>query len=143
MIAYCRNSPVFRIDISGTYDLECNNTNPVDDELVHEEGGLSGSNGSTDPGTGSNTIPQYVHDVWKYIKTHNGSPPPGYKGGRPFANDGRANSEMLPDSGGPYREYDVHPNQPGVNRGSERLVIGIHDTAWYTSDHYKSFTRLE
>jgi guanyl-specific ribonuclease Sa len=44
-------------------------------------------------------------------------------------------------SGNPitYREYDIHPYTPGVNRGPERIVIGG-GRRYYTSDHYRSFT---
>ena len=41
-----------------------------------------------------------------------------------------------------YREWDVNPSQPGVNRGAERLVTGSDGSAWYTSDHYQTFTRI-
>ena len=46
-----------RIDISGTYDLECNDTDPIDDELVHEEGSLT--SGNVSPNEGTITSSQY------------------------------------------------------------------------------------
>ena len=51
MFAYCRNNPVRRIDISGTYDLDCDDTDPLDDELVHEEAGLGGGHTPSTTGT--------------------------------------------------------------------------------------------
>lgn len=74
-----------------------------------------------------------------------GSPPRGYQGGRIYQNDGPAGGQQLPKSdakGRPvaYREYDVNPKQPGVNRGPERLVVGSNGSAYYTADHYRTFT---
>jgi guanyl-specific ribonuclease Sa len=59
-------------------------------------------------------------------------------------NDGRGNGQILPmmDSAGQnitYREYDVNPFTPGVNRGPERLVVGSDGSAYYTADHYITF----
>ena len=41
-----------------------------------------------------------------------------------------------------YREWDVNPLRPGVNRGAERLVTGSDGSAHYTDDHYKSFKKI-
>ena len=41
-----------------------------------------------------------------------------------------------------YKEYDVNPYQPGVNRGSERLIIGSNGKQWYTNDHYRTFVNF-
>jgi len=76
-----------------------------------------------------------------------GKAPPGQVGGRQFMNDGRGGGETLPKTdaqGNPveYREWDVNPKQPGVNRGPERLVTGSDGSAYYTSDHYQSFTQI-
>lgn len=58
----------------------------------------------------------------------------GYSGGSVFQNrDG-----LLP-GGVSYREWDVNPNVPGVNRGPERLVTGSDGAAYFTTDHYESF----
>ncbi|QDU23432.1 dienelactone hydrolase family protein [Urbifossiella limnaea] len=67
----------------------------------------------------------------------------GYEGGRTFGNFER----RLPQTdarGGRvrYREWDVNPLRPGVNRGAERLVTGSDGSAFYTADHYDSFTRI-
>jgi RHS repeat-associated protein len=76
-----------------------------------------------------------------------GSTPQGQQGGGQFANDGRGGGQTLPktDAQGnaiSYREWDVNPKQPGVNRGPERLVTGSDGSAWYTSDHYQTFTQI-
>jgi guanyl-specific ribonuclease Sa len=41
-----------------------------------------------------------------------------------------------------YREWDVNPQRPGVNRGPERLVTGSDHSAYYTDDHYRSFKKI-
>ncbi|MCU7829567.1 MAG: RHS domain-containing protein [Candidatus Thiodiazotropha sp. (ex Myrtea sp. 'scaly one' KF741663)] len=93
-------------------------------------------------------IPDKVSDVLKQIKERNGSPPRGYKGGRKYENDGRANSQKLPklDSQGrqvTYKEYDVNPYKKGTNRGAERIVRGSDGTSYYTPDHYRTFIKIE
>jgi guanyl-specific ribonuclease Sa len=67
---------------------------------------------------------------------------PGYKGGRTFANDGRAGSQILPPENGPFQEWDVNPYTKGVSRGGERIVTGQNGTAYYTNNHYQSFTQF-
>ena len=42
-----------------------------------------------------------------------------------------------------YREWDVDPYQKGVNRGAERIVIGSDGRAYYTNNHYGTFTLIE
>ena len=41
-----------------------------------------------------------------------------------------------------YREWDVNPLRPGVNRGAERLVTGSDGSAHYTRDHYETFLEI-
>ena len=81
--------------------------------------------------------------AWKVLARVDsaGSPLPGYKGGRSFGNyEGRLPS--VDSSGNPltYREWDVNPYVKGVNRGGERVVTGSDGSAYYTRDHYDSFT---
>ena len=38
MFAYCRNNPVCRIDILGTFDVDCYDDDPLDDEDRLEDG---------------------------------------------------------------------------------------------------------
>jgi uncharacterized protein RhaS with RHS repeats len=76
-----------------------------------------------------------------------GRAPSGFKGGGTFANDGRNNGQVLPQSdasGNPitYLEWDVNPLVKGVPRGAERLVTGSDGSAYYTADHYLNFTPM-
>lgn len=82
-------------------------------------------------------VPQKARDLLEALQRRGGEPLPGYIGGRTFHNRER----RLPP--GRYREYDVNPKRPGRPRGGERLVID-HTTgkAYYTDDHYRSFTPL-
>jgi ribonuclease T1 len=87
--------------------------------------------------------PPYVWATLQHIRA-TGKAPKGYVGGRTFENRER----RLPRSDRDgltvaYREWDVHPKVQGVNRGAERLVTGSDQSAWYTPDHYRTFTRLE
>jgi RHS repeat-associated protein len=92
-------------------------------------------------------IPQKANNVLSHVKAKNAAPP-GYKGGRTFANDGRGGGQVLPKfdaQGNPiaYREFDVNPYQQGVNRGSERIVVGSDGNYYYTDNHYTTFTQMK
>ena len=151
MFAYCRNNPVSRTDISGTLDYACNNG----DDTLSGNDPTDWTRGSAQydpyqaildnrsPAPYIPNIPQQAWDTLEYIKSHNGHPPENYKGGKVYANDGRNGGQKLPKSGEQYYEYDIYPKQPNVNRGLERIVIGRDGSAWYTFDHYQSFTRME
>ena len=91
------------------------------------------------------TVPQEAYDTYSYVTDHNGSPPKDYKGGGVFENDGRGGSMVLPETYSPFREYDIYPKTPGVERGPERIVIGtgLGGAVWYTPDHYKTFIQME
>lgn len=89
------------------------------------------------------TIPPKVFELLAYIRKNNRAPE-GYVGGRKFGNF----EKLLPQktkSEKPiqYREWDVNPKAEGQNRGSERLVTGSDDRAWYTRDHYDSFVEVK
>jgi hypothetical protein len=76
-----------------------------------------------------------------------GQAPKGYVGGRPFMNDARGGTASLPRRAPDgrsinYHEYDVNPYRQGVNRGPQRLVVGFDGSAFYTGDHYVTWTRL-
>ena len=92
------------------------------------------------PGTTVTTdveIPEKARAVLAEIQKRNGEPPPGYVGGRTFSNRER----RLPR--GSYREYDVNPKKSGRNRGTERIVIEQRTgKAYYTRDHYETFTPM-
>ncbi|MGH7233171.1 MAG: ribonuclease domain-containing protein [Nitrospiraceae bacterium] len=81
--------------------------------------------------------PPKAHAVLEAIQKRHGEPLPGYVGGRFFHNRER----RLPP--GRYREYDVNPKVSGRNRGAERLVIEQRTgKAYYTDDHYRTFTPM-
>lgn len=88
-------------------------------------------------------IPPAVRETLAYIREH-GYAPPGYVGGRVFGNyegvlpryDARRKRIL-------YREWDVHPMAEHRNRGTERLVTGSDGRAWYTDDHYRSFSEVK
>lgn len=68
---------------------------------------------------------------------------PGTKGGDRWMN--RAGTLPKTDSSGKavnYQEWDVNPKKPGQGRDAERIVTGSDSAAYYTGDHYKTFTRM-
>jgi len=82
-------------------------------------------------------VPLKAQDLLKRLQERDGAPLPGYIGGREFQNRER----RLPR--GNYREYDVNPKIRGHSRDAERLVIEQHTgKAYYTGDHYRTFTPL-
>ena len=82
-------------------------------------------------------VPERAREVLAEIQKRNGEPPPGCVGGRVFGNRER----RLPR--GSYREYDVNPKKPGKSRGTERIVIEQRTgKAYYSRDHYETFTRM-
>jgi dienelactone hydrolase len=87
-------------------------------------------------------IPDKVLKVLEYVDKH-GEAMDGYEGGRTFGNFER--QLRITDAKGrriKYREWDVNPLRPGVNRGAERLITGSDGGAYYTNDHYSTFTRI-
>jgi guanyl-specific ribonuclease Sa len=86
------------------------------------------------------TIPRKVYDLMVHLAKKK-SPPPGYKGGTIFKNDGRNNSAMLPGNT-KYKKYDVNPLDKGA-RDLERIVIGEDGTTYYTDDHYFTFHKIK
>ncbi len=103
-------------------------------------GGRSGR--GTSAGGKNRSIPKKVYQMIQHIKEKNGAPPPGYKGGKVYRNKPIKNGQKLPD-GVNYREYDVNPYSKGTDRGAERIVIGDNGSAWYTDNHYETFTRVD
>ena len=82
--------------------------------------------------------PPKAYDVLNKIKQQKGSPPRGYKGGRDYDNS----DNKLPP--GKYKEYDVDPKIPGQARNDERIVLEQNTgKAYYTNDHYQTFTSME
>ncbi|AYG78118.1 hypothetical protein DWB77_00225 [Streptomyces hundungensis] len=67
----------------------------------------------------------------------------GTKGGATWAN----REGVLPrtdSSGNPvhYRAWDVNRKQPGHARDAERIATGSDNSAWYSGDALRSFTRM-
>lgn len=92
---------------------------------------------SSDPPSSLKGVPQKVYDLLQRLEERGGSPLPGYVGGREFQNRER----RLPR--GRYREYDVNPKIRGQSRDAERIVIEQRTgKAYYTGDHYRTFTQL-
>lgn len=94
------------------------------------------------PSAQENATPQKVYKVLEYVRQNNRSPE-GYVGGKRFGNF----EKLLPlkDENGKkltYQEWDVNPRRHRENRGAERLITSNDHRAWYTSDHYQSFTEL-
>jgi dienelactone hydrolase len=87
-------------------------------------------------------VPEKVLKVLKHVDER-GEALDGYEGGRTFLNV----EKHLPqtDDAGKrikYREWDVNPLRQGTNRGPERLVTGSDGSAYYTDDHYRTFTKI-
>ncbi len=91
--------------------------------------------GSSAPVAVNPAVPQKVLRVLNIVRT-TGQPPEGYVGGRVFENrEGRLPSD------GDYREFDVDPHQG--QRNAERIIVEWNSKkAWYTADHYQTFTPL-
>lgn len=68
---------------------------------------------------------------------------PGTKGGDTWRNQDRDLPTKDP-AGKPisYQEWDVNPKQRGRSRDAERIITGSDGSAWYTGDHYRTFTRM-
>ncbi len=68
---------------------------------------------------------------------------PGTHGGDTFRN----NERRLPAKNAKgkritYREWDVNPKQRGRGRDAERIITGSDGSAYYTLDHYDTFTKI-
>lgn len=114
---------------------------PVQHKRHHRNQSEQASDSQTSNTT--QAIPDYVRTVLTYVRTNHRAPN-GYVGGRTFGNYER----QLPiqNSTGQrlrYQEWDVKPKIQGQNRGAERLVTSSDDHAYYTRDHYRSFTEIE
>ena len=103
----------------------------------------SSKKAGTESNNESSSVPDKAKKVANEVKSNNGTPPKGYKGGRTYKNiPTEEGAQKLPD-GVNYKEYDVNPYVKGQNRGAERIVIGDDGSVWYTNDHYYSFTKIE
>lgn len=94
------------------------------------------------PPTAGRNAPEKFLKVLDYVDK-NGQPMAGYEGGRNFGNFERRLPQT--DRSGKrirYREWDVNPLRPGLNRGAERLITGSDGSAHYTLDHYDTFKKI-
>jgi guanyl-specific ribonuclease Sa len=88
-------------------------------------------------------IPAHARETLAYVRQH-GYAPPGYVGGRVFGNyEGQLPRYNARRKRIEYREWDVRPRAEGQNRGTERLVTGNDGRAWFTADHYRTFTEVK
>ncbi len=91
-------------------------------------------------------IPVYAWDTLDYVRS-NHKAPSGFQGGRYFGNYGGKGETKLPlEANGQrisYQEWDVHTKRLFRSRGSERVITGSDGRAWYTADHYCTFTEMK
>ncbi|MBS4102031.1 ribonuclease domain-containing protein [Tsukamurella paurometabola] len=67
----------------------------------------------------------------------------GTQGGRNFGNfEGRLPKTDKQGRRAKYTEWDVNVKKPGRGRDAERIITGADGGAWYTLDHYETFTRI-
>ncbi|MEO6190064.1 MAG: ribonuclease domain-containing protein [Saprospiraceae bacterium] len=91
----------------------------------------------------SPNISPKVLEILDYV-LKNKNAPQGYVGGRIFTNREKKlpiynkNSDLIK-----YWEWDVNPKVKNQNRGTERLITGSDNSAYYTNDHYKTFTKIK
>jgi ribonuclease T1 len=91
----------------------------------------------------SGQIPDKVIKVLDYVRK-NGRAPDNYVGGRVFGNfENHLPRNDLSGEKIRYQEWDVNPKVRGKNRGAERLVTGSDNRAYYTADHYNTFTEIK
>ncbi len=89
------------------------------------------------------TVPSKVLKVLQYVKQHKEAME-GYVGGRTFGNyEGHLPKKDATGKKITYQEWDVNPKVKGKNRGAERLVTGSDGKAYYTDDHYNTFTEIK
>ena len=62
-----------RIDITGFYDLDCDDADPIDDELVHEEGGRCACNTANNANSGHAKAPN-SSSINNYSDSRSGRP---------------------------------------------------------------------
>lgn len=101
------------------------------------------SNASQRSLTQPGTVPSKVLKVLQYVKQHKEAID-GYVGGRTFGNyEGHLPKKDAAGKKIAYQEWDVNPKVEGKNRGAERLVTSSDGKAYYTDDHYNTFTEIK
>ncbi|GEE01374.1 hypothetical protein nbrc107696_18200 [Gordonia spumicola] len=95
---------------------------------------------------GPSDTPARVEQTLQYIDAGDwpaAANAPGTHGGDTFRN----NERRLPVKSTKgkriqYREWDVNPKQRGRGRDAERIITGSDGSAYYTLDHYETFTKI-
>jgi ribonuclease T1 len=91
----------------------------------------------------SGNVPAKALKVFQYVKQHKEAID-GYVGGRTFGNyEGHLPKKDASGKTIDYKEWDVNPKVEGKHRGAERLVTGSDGKAYYTDDHYNTFTEIK
>ncbi|MEU7143062.1 ribonuclease domain-containing protein [Nocardia sp. NPDC046473] len=101
---------------------------------------------SAPPASRAPGVPAHAYDTLAEIdagRWPDSANAPGTKGGDRWMN--RGGTLAAKDAAGKpitYQEWDVNPKQRGRSRDAERIVTGSDGSAWYTGDHYETFTRM-
>ncbi|KXP12121.1 ribonuclease domain-containing protein [Tsukamurella pseudospumae] len=67
----------------------------------------------------------------------------GTQGGRNFGNfENRLPKTDSKGKAAKYTEWDINIKKSGRGRDAERIITGADGGAWYTLDHYETFTRI-
>lgn len=131
---------VLIISITGLIFVLNNHQEPV---KILDRNSLPQTNPIENHKSSTQNIPDYVYQTLAYVSQY-GKPPENFVGGRNFQNRERRLKQK--DEQGnriDYREWDVYPKRKGQSRGAERLITGSDNSAYYTSDHYKSFIQIK
>ncbi|MBL1229829.1 hypothetical protein IW492_11360 [Enterococcus sp. BWB1-3] len=64
-------------------------------------------------------------------------------GARYYNTDGQLPDTDMEGNKVIYKEFDVNNRVQGMNRDAERFVRGSDGSLYYTTDHYKTFTKIK
>lgn len=114
-----------------------------------EATGTAGTAGKSTPKPGPTPSSRVPARVWQTLEEiDSGRWPqsaeaPGTRGGDTFRNrEGRLPARTANGQRISYKEWDVNPKKPRSGRDAERIVTGSDGSAWYTLDHYQTFTKI-
>ncbi|ALG83554.1 ribonuclease domain-containing protein [Gordonia phthalatica] len=101
---------------------------------------------STAPKKQNGSVPARVADTLEQIDSGRwpeAANAPGTHGGDTFRNrEGNLPTKSANGKRITYKEWDVNPKKRGQGRDAERIVTGSDGSAWYTLDHYQTFTQI-
>ncbi|MDG3008891.1 ribonuclease [Rhodococcus sp. D2-41] len=106
---------------------------------------VTGSAGAATGGARAAGVPAAAYATLKLIDAGDwpeGAHAPGTKGGTVWQNRGGSLPRTADGAKVTYLEWDVNPKRPGRSRDAQRIVTGSDGSAWYTGDHYSTFTRM-